>query len=240
MPYRRSSEDKLFLLHPTRRQIYKIICENPGTYFYKLMDTGTVSSATLLYHLSKLEEDELITSEKIDGKRIYFPRNLRSKEIERAYMLLKNRNAARIFLYIVNNEKCFQNELAREFNLHHDTIHHHISHLVDAELVEREKEGKLVKFRIGRLGRDILEGSLVLFSEAYIRFIISKLADDCHFPEIISRTSKELTIRVVCPGEDDIELTIDISGWSIEIIEDLLGQEEDGEISHVEDPKEKV
>ena len=218
VPYR--SDEKLFLLHPTRRNIYKILCENPGTYFYKLMKQGSSgSSATVLYHLSKLEDDGLITSAKIDGKRIYFPKNLRTQEIERAYMLLKNKNALNIFLYIVNNKSCFQNQIAREFSLHHDTIRHHAARLADAELIEKEKKGKHVFFKIGRLGSEILEGSMVLFSETYVRYIISKLADDCHFPEIVSRTHDQLAIRVVCPGEDDIELTIDISNWEIPLIE---------------------
>ena len=215
------SDEKLFLLHPTRRNIYKILCENPGTYFYKLMKQGSSgSSATVLYHLNKLEDDGLITSAKIDGKRIYFPKNLRTKEIERAYMLLKNKNALNIFLFIVNNKSCFQNQMAREFSLHHDTIRHHATRLTDAELIEKKKDGKHVFFSIGRVGTAILEGSIILFSEAYIRFIISKLADDCHFPEIVSRTRDQLTIRVVCPGEDDIMLSIDISNWDVPIIED--------------------
>ena len=214
-------DDKIFLLHPTRRSIYKILCENPGTYFYKLMSEiprydKKVSSATLLYHLAKLEEDGLITSEKIDGKRIYFPKNLRTKELERAYMLLKNENAMKIFLYILNCQDCFQNQLARALNLHHDSIRHHVVRLEDAELIEREKDGKLARFKVGRLGKEILQGSLSLFSEAYIRFIISKLADDCHFPEVVSQTSDQLVVRVVCPGEDDIELSIDISNWAID------------------------
>ncbi len=216
--FRRNSEDKIFLLHPTRRKIYKIICENPGTYFYRLMQHGDegISSATLLYHLSKLEEDELIHSAKIDGKRIYFPKNLRDFETERAYMLLKNDNARKIFLYILNHEGCFQNEIARELNIHHDTVRHHVAKLVDSEMIVKEKEGRQIHFKIGRLGKEILKGSMVIFSEAYIRFIISKLADDCHFPEIVERTNERIVIRVVCPNEDDIELNIDISGWAIE------------------------
>lgn len=179
-----------------------------------------ISSATLLYHLSKLEEDNLIDSAKIDGKRIFYPKNLRDFETERAFMILKNENAREIFLYILNHENCFQNEIAREMNLHHDTVRHHISKLADAEMVEKHKEGRQVHFKIGRLGKEILEGSMILFSEAYIRFIISKLADDCHFPEIIERTHDRIRIRVVCPQEDDIELSIDISGWTIEEAED--------------------
>ncbi|MCP4760760.1 MAG: winged helix-turn-helix transcriptional regulator, partial [archaeon] len=79
------STDKLFLLHPTRWRIYKIICESPGTYFYKLMSelpkySDKVSSATLIYHLKKLNEAQLLETAKMDGKRIYFPKELRDME----------------------------------------------------------------------------------------------------------------------------------------------------------------
>ncbi len=227
MPRHHNADDKIFLLHPTRRTIYKIICENPGTYFYKLMTQGNekISSATLLYHLTKLVDDGLIKSDKIDGKRLFFPKNLRTAEMERAYMLLKNKNGLNIFLYVLNHDNCFQNEIARELNIHHDSVRHHILRLVDAEMINKVKVGKRVHFQIGRLGQELLEGSLTLFSEAYIRFIISKLADDCHFPEIIKRTSEQLQIRVVCPNEDDIELTIDISNWSTEILDTPLEDE---------------
>ena len=76
-----------------------------------------------------------------------------------------------------------------------------------------------------KIGSEILEGSMVLFSETYVRYIISKLADDCHFPEIVSRTHDQLTIRVVCPGEDDIMLSIDISNWEVPLIENTKKKE---------------
>ena len=65
----------------------------------------------------------------------------------------------------------------------------------------------------------MLEGSMNLFSETYIRFILSKLADECHFPEILNRTKDELKIRINCPGEDDIILTLNISNWVLDVEE---------------------
>ena len=147
---------------------------------------------------------------------MYFPKNLRSKEVERAYMLLKNNNAQKIFLYILNHGKAFQNEIAKVIGIHHDSVRHHAVRLEDAKMINKEREGRRVFYSIGDLGNQILEGSMNLFSEAYVRFIISKLADNCHFPEIVSRTKEKLDIRVVCPYEDDIFLSIDISGWGIE------------------------
>ena len=103
-----NNKENLLLLHPTRWSIYKIICENPGTYFYKLMSeisnySDKASSATIIYHLKKLSEEKLLSTEKVDGKRIYYPTELRNVKIERIFMLLQNENARQIFQFIINH-----------------------------------------------------------------------------------------------------------------------------------------
>jgi DNA-binding transcriptional ArsR family regulator len=228
--------NKLFLLHPTRRTIYKIICENPGTYFYRLINEVSnidkkISTATLIYHLKKLEETDLISSDKIDGKRIYFPNNLRNAQMERAYTLLKNKNALKIFLLILNNNGVYknQNEIARALNVHHDTVRYHTNRLEEAGLIQKTKDGKLVAFEIGELGKELLNGSSKVFTQGYIRFLINKLADSCHFPEIIEQTREKLTIRIVCKDEEDIILTLDLTGW--DVTSEFFVFEDDGTIS---------
>ncbi|MHA1728836.1 MAG: winged helix-turn-helix transcriptional regulator [Promethearchaeota archaeon] len=215
---------KLFLLHPTRWQIYKIICENPGTYFYRLMTelpkyTTKASSATIMYHLKKLRERGLLKTLKIDGKRIYIPNNLRTEETERAFMLLKNDNARLIFQYIINHpvEKPFQNEIARELDVHHDTVYWHAEHLINAGLIEREREGKYTRFIIGYLGKELLTGSLNIITEEYLSFIMEHLSDGCHFPEIILKSEDKVVVRVVCPDEDDLEVTISLGYYELEL-----------------------
>lgn len=241
----KSEKNRLYLIHPTRLNIYKVICESPGTYFYRLMSeipryTQKISSATLIYHLQKLKDANLIDTAKIDGKRIYYPKNLRDIEIERAYMLLKNKNALRIFLYIINHENAFQNEIAKVLNLHHDTVAYHTSHLCDAGLIVRYKDGKFIRFKVGPLGLKILEGSINIITEDYIQFILSKLSDSCHFPEVIERTRNKLTIRVVCPDEDDIELTIELSDFVLGSIEDIEREKGKGEEKHSKRKKKEI
>jgi predicted transcriptional regulator len=221
------NKENLLLLHPTRWSIYKIICENPGTYFYKLMSeianySDKASSATIIYHLKKLNDEKLLKTEKVDGKRIYYPTGLRESKIERVFMLLQNENARLIFQYIINNDRPFQNELARELKVHHDTINYHTSHLEDAGLITKEKEGKFTRFKIAELGQELINGSLNVITEEYVNYIFEKLSSSCHFPEIIEKTQETLKIRVVCPEEDDIELTISLNDFQISLISEIL------------------
>jgi DNA-binding transcriptional ArsR family regulator len=199
-----------------------MIAEVPGTYFYKLLTelpkySEKASSATIIYHLKKLAEEGLLNTTKIDGKRIYFPNNLRSAEVERVFMLLKNENAKKIFQYIVNNKNPFQNEIARELNVHHDTIYYHTKRLIEAGLIEKEKQGKFTCFSLGSIGKDLLDGSFNIMTEEYRQFILEKLSDRCHFPEIISKTENSVVVRIVCPNEDDIELTISLGSFELTI-----------------------
>jgi DNA-binding transcriptional ArsR family regulator len=180
------------------------------------------SSATIIYHLKKLNEEKLLKTEKVDGKRIYFPTGLRDVEIERIFMLLQNENARLIFQYIINNDKPFQNEIARELNVHHDTIYYHTTHLEDAGLITKIKEGKFTRFSVADLGQELINGSLNVITEEYVNFIFDKLSSSCHFPEIVERTNDILRIRVVCPDEDDIELTISLADFQVSLISDLM------------------
>ena len=210
---------KVFLLHPTRREIYKAICELPGIYFYNLInelaetDRISLSFGTLSHHLKKLQESGLIASTKIDGKRVYYPKQLRNPEIERTFTLLRNENARKIFLYIVNNDKCYQNEIARALGLHHDTISYHAEKLAQETLIETEKEAKIVKFTIGERGKQLLQGSLNLITSQFVHFLESKIKEGCLTPQVIDQTPTSVTIRISCPREDDIEFSINLKDW---------------------------
>ena len=66
------------LMHPMRRSIYQLVCETPGSYFYEIVSTLAEPQGTLSWHLRMLEKDGLIKSQKFGGKRLYYPKMLRS------------------------------------------------------------------------------------------------------------------------------------------------------------------
>ena len=66
---RRVKEKRLtLLLHPLRREIYRLVCETPGVYFFELSSTLTAPHGTINWHLRKLEEASLIKS-----NHLFFP-----------------------------------------------------------------------------------------------------------------------------------------------------------------------
>ncbi|MHA1681190.1 MAG: winged helix-turn-helix transcriptional regulator [Promethearchaeota archaeon] len=224
---------KALLLHPIRRAIFKIICENPGSYFYDLTkEFGTSSDnpsspATVQWHLRKLMNAGLIDTVKHGGKRVFYPKGLRDKEVEKAYTILRNETAREIFLYIVNHENAYQKQIAAAIRdgVHHDTVRWHTQRLAEVGLIEERSEGRMVKYSIGELGKKLLDGSLNVLKENFIYHLTTVLKENCLYPQIMESSKDHLVVKISCPGQDDIELEIQLAEWNLEEMEPEEGQE---------------
>jgi len=235
---------KALLLHPIRREIFKIICESPGSYFYDLTkefaadDSENPSSpATVQWHLRKLISAGLIDTVKHGGKRVYYPKGLRDKDVEKAYTILRNRTAKEIFQFIVNNENAYQKQIAAAVRdgVHHDTVRWHCSRLAEVGLIEERSEGRMVKYNIGPLGKRLLEGSLNVLKENFTYHLTNILKENCLYPQILEQTKDRLIIKISCPGNDDIEFSIRLSAWSLEDIPEEPPEEGEEPLEEDED-----
>lgn len=212
-------------MHPLRREIYQLVCETPGAYFYEIVSSLSVPQGTLSWHLQMLKKDGLIKSTKFGGKRLYFPKMLRSESAEKAYVILKNETAAQIFDEIINNPGSYQTEIAEKLDIHHDTVRHHIKRLAEAKLIEVIRDGRTVKYYPGELGKDLIDGSLNVLSERYINFLFEKLREGCLHPEVVERDLHTISLRIECPDSENIYLNIDLGPWETHIVEN---EEDDG------------
>jgi len=218
---RKYREKRLSLLmHPLRREIYQLVCETPGSYFYEIVSALAAPQGTLSWHLRMLEKDGLIKSDKFGGKRLFFPKMLRSDSAERAFAILKNATAAKVFDHIVNNSGCYQSEIAEKLEIHHDTVRHHINRLAEAELIEIIRDGRTVKYFPGELGKELINGSLNVLSERYIQFLIDKLEEGCMTPEIVERDLHTMSLRIECPNSEDIFMKIELGPWETKTVGD--------------------
>ncbi|MCF2136469.1 MAG: winged helix-turn-helix transcriptional regulator [Candidatus Thorarchaeota archaeon] len=216
------------LLHPFRRDLYTVLCENPGTYLIELVNMLESPLGTLTWHLRILEREGLVKSIKFAGKRLYYPTMLRTKQAEMAFLTLRSDIAKKIFQYIVNHPSCYQEEMAEKLDVHHDTVKWHVSRMEEIGLVRVEKEGRTKKHYLASLGEALLAGSLNTISETFVLFLIEKLKDVCLNPEIREKTPERVTIRIDCPDKgQDCFITIKLNEWQFEFISDNL--EPDGE-----------
>jgi DNA-binding transcriptional ArsR family regulator len=209
------------LLHPFRRDLYQVLCENPGTYLLELVDMLESPLGTLTWHLRILEREGLVKSIKFAGKRLYFPKMLRSQEAEKAYLTMRSDTAQRIFLFVLNNQGCYQEQMAENLGVHHDTVRWHVSRMEEVGLLKVIREGRKKRHYLAELGDSLLAGSLNVISESYVLFLMEKLEDGCLNPEIRERTPERVTIRIDCPEKgQDCFITIKLKEWEFGKIDD--------------------
>jgi predicted transcriptional regulator len=222
------------LLHPFRRDLYQVLCENPGTYLLELVEMLESPLGTLTWHLRILEREGLVKSIKFAGKRLYYPKMLRSREAEMAYLTMRSETAQKIFAFIVNNPSCYQEQMAENLGVHHDTVRWHVTRMEEVGLCRVEKHGRKKKHYLDELGRALMEGSLNTISEAFVMFLLEKLEDGCLNPEIRESNEEQVTIRIDCPERGkDCFITIKLREWDFRFFDDE-------EMAEAEIPPEKA
>ncbi|MGY5871517.1 MAG: helix-turn-helix domain-containing protein [Candidatus Thorarchaeota archaeon] len=209
------------LLHPFRRELYQVLCSNPGTYLLELVDLLESPLGTLTWHLRILEREGLVKSIKFAGKRLYYPKMLRSQEAEMAYLTMRSDTAQKIFAFVVNNTGCYQEQMAENLGVHHDTVRWHVSRMEDVGLIKVIREGRKKRHYLADLGEALLKGSLNTITEAYILFLMEKLEDGCLNPQIKETTTDHVTIRIDCPERGkDCFITINLTDWEFQLVDD--------------------
>ncbi|MHA2253303.1 MAG: hypothetical protein ACXAD7_23275, partial [Candidatus Kariarchaeaceae archaeon] len=131
-----------------------------------------------------------------------------------------------VFTYVLNNNNCYQAEIATSLGQHHDTIRHHIQRLKQAKLIVSIRKGRTVHYTLGEIGKMILNSNTEIISKAYVEYLFSRLKEECLVPEIIEYTEGNITIKISCPGKEDAYLSIELKGWQF-LPSDLEKPEED-------------
>ena len=200
-------------MHPLRREIYRIVSESPGSYFFEIASALELPHGTVSWHLKKLESAGLVGTMRFAGRRVFFSKALRNAEVEKAFVVLRSKATQQVFAYVLNNNGCYQAQIAEALGHHHDTVRHHIQRLKNAKLIESIRQGRTVHYTLGEIGRLILNSNTEIISKAYIEYLFSRLKEKCLTPEVIELEGSNLTIRVSCPGKDDVILSIRLRGW---------------------------
>lgn len=203
----------VLLMHPVRREIYKIVSESPGSYFFEIASALELPYGTVSWHLKKLETAGLVDSIRFAGRRVFLSKGLRSEKVEKAFVVLRSSATQQVFTYILNNDQCYQAQIADYLGHHHDTIRHHIQRLKGAELISSSKKGRSVYYTLGEVGRLILNSNTEVISQAFVEHLFTTLKDGCLTPEILEHTAGKVTIRISCAGKDDVILSINLKGW---------------------------
>ncbi len=139
------------LEHKGRRAVYDAIQENPGLSITDLAELAGCSGSTLNYHLRVLEKNDLVISQR-DGRYLrFFDRKsgLYANGRKTVVSALRNETTAAIGAAILHNPGVPQCDLAEAFEIAPSTVTWHIRRLMDAGLVDKERDGHYTRYFAG-------------------------------------------------------------------------------------------
>lgn len=133
------------LENSSRRRIYESILHSPGTYPVELAESTSLSRSTVRYHVRVLEREGLITSEKVQGKRRYFPRETDNGEL---LVALRDDASRSVLTTLYRQGPATVSQLASELDRAPSTTSYHLTRLVELDLVEQSREDGAVVNRL--------------------------------------------------------------------------------------------
>lgn len=148
-PYERTD----VLNHDTRAELYETIVDRPGLHLSGLSDETDTPLSTLRHHVRELEEEDVVFSTKIRGKRRYYPARVEGVELAAA---LEDEPTGAVLDALGRIGPATVSELADELDRDPSTVSHHLSRLADEGLVERERVNQSVLNDLSPTVKDVM------------------------------------------------------------------------------------
>jgi predicted transcriptional regulator len=143
--YCRLKKDKI-LDNFTRGEIFGYIKANPGTHYMEIQNHLDVSNGVLAHHLSVLEREEFIKSNRDGLFKRFYPRHVKvSKKGKHLSRLQKD-----IIEEIERHPGIVQKTLAKFLGESKQVVSYHIKVLSKADIIRTEKDGSYVRIYSNR------------------------------------------------------------------------------------------
>lgn len=143
------------LEHGMRQDLLRAIEERPGIHLRELANKHGTAVTNTQWHLRKLEMAGLVKTQKVQGRRLYYPvqggQGSRIKAIENA--ALANPNAGRVTEFLAANAGANQRALAEALGMNPGTVRWHLRKLESAGLVRSIQEGSQTRYFLMRAER---------------------------------------------------------------------------------------
>ena len=133
---------------PTRRSIYQRVLDTPGIHFRALFDDVDLAKGTLQYHLRWLADEGLVDVQDSDDYTRYYAADSFDDADQTVMGALRRTIARRILAYLVSDGPLTTTELAQRLEKSQSTISWHLSNLIEAELVRKERDGRSVYYEV--------------------------------------------------------------------------------------------
>lgn len=144
------------LEHGVRRAVYDAVIDSPGTYISELATECDIPASTVRYHVRILEDESLVETSKILGKRRVFE----AGEAEAGILTALNDPVTAAVLKAVDREEpASVSALAESLDRTPSTASYHVSRLEESGLIVRERDGERVLVSLTASTRKRFDGN---------------------------------------------------------------------------------
>lgn len=139
----RHIDESNVLEHPMRRSLLDQVEASPGVHLRELANRHGTAVTNTQWHLRKLEMAGLIKTEKVQGRRLYYPTRggvaVKEQAIKNA--AVQNPNAQRILDHLASHPGANQRAMAEALDMNPGTVRWHLRKMESASLVKVIQDG---------------------------------------------------------------------------------------------------
>lgn len=126
-------------MNAVRRRIADCVEANPGVHFNALVRTLDLAPGQVQYHVRDLEAVDAVVADEFYGRTHYFPPEF--DDWERGALALAHRETARdLLVVLLESGRSRPAAAAEAVGVARSTLEHHLDHLVECGLVEKERD----------------------------------------------------------------------------------------------------
>lgn len=138
----------------TRRQVYDVVQQTPGLYLSAVAEGAGIPLSTARHHARVLEQEGLLASRKVRGKRRFYPNDEEELALVAA---VDDESTASVLDALEALGEASVARLADHIDRDPSTVTHHLQRLEGEGLVVRERDGRSVRNRLAPAVRRALD-----------------------------------------------------------------------------------
>ncbi len=131
------------LEHPMRKSLLEVVESEPGVHLRELATRHGTAVTNTQWHLRKLEMAGLVKTQKVQGRRLYYPTagGAQAKQVAVQNAAVQNPNARRILDYLQTRPGTNQRSLAEALEMNPGTVRWHLRKMEAAGMVKCIPDG---------------------------------------------------------------------------------------------------
>lgn len=130
-------------MNSTETALLEHVSDNPGVHYNELVRSLGVTPDKLQRVGEQLDESGEIVIDNFHGKTHYFPTAYDHKTRE-AIALLRRETSRDILVYLLHEDRAHPSDIAETIGVARSTLEWHVNRLIDAELIDKEHDGRRV------------------------------------------------------------------------------------------------